>query len=158
MIEYLKEHDMTLDNIEGIEKVLKSIETMKLEADGIIIPIQLDTIDTDQVDMLSRIEGVVNSLKDIQEYPELEQVDDSMFNLLLNIQGVQTSQLNLLDNIQTMLSEIKENDEEIEEIDRRLVALNEELKRCEEMMKQFGVKMVTCPSCGKLFSPEEDCC
>lgn len=174
MIEYLKEHDKDLDNLESIEKVLKNIEAVKLEANGIIIPVQLETVDVEQVDMLSRIESLVASLQSIQNYPELEQVDDSMFNLLLNIQGVlsqlsntvvtpevqgvQTSQLNLLDNIQTMLFEIKENDEEIEEIDRRLVALDEELKRCEEMMKQFGVKMVTCPSCGKLFSPEEDCC
>ena len=101
----------------------------------------MNVVDTTQLNSLVQIKGLVDSITSIEDYPELRVLD--------------TTRLETLERIQSLISGIAECDTAILDLDGEITRVQTELDTLAKEMKEQGLNMVKCPSCGKVFDADE---
>lgn len=171
MVDYLKNHDSTLDQYLAMETALSSIHTLKASKDAVVIYPELSGVDATQLAELDTIAKQMSMLSSIKIAPQLNEVDALQLQALANIKSVADSlkavvvppevkvidseQLSALTGILTTINAIAECDKAINQYDISLETLNKELSEMQEELANKGVKMVRCPGCGQIFDPEQ---
>lgn len=120
---------------------------------------------------LQRISGLFDALSAIDLPPHIGVVDNSQFDELLNISGIIKMLGNLevspmIDTVDTLQIDdillinklngyIESYDSMLRDYDTKLAGLSGELDSLNKSLEKFGVHLVTCPDCGRRFSPDE---
>lgn len=173
MIEYLKEHDSSLDTLITQETLLEQINNIIYTISTIPVVPEVNGVDTSQLDELDAIANLCRQVDNITITPEVDciadgvQLDDlssiisiadSLANIVVvpELDSVDTEQLNALDIIQTIVNNLAECDVVIQKDTESIEKISKELDELQKELSMHGVKMVKCPSCGQIFSPDEE--
>ena len=171
MISYLKEHDANADRADGQIAFLDSISQCNQQINSLVIYPELQRVDTKQLSDLILITDLKEKLDEIEITPQLNVVDTTQLNSLVQIKGLvdsitsiedypelrvlDTTRLETLERIQSLISGIAECDTAILELDGEISRAQTELDTLAKEMKEQGLNMVKCPSCGKVFDADE---
>lgn len=171
MVDYLKEHDSSLDTYEAMDNALNSVQVLKQSRDAVVIYPELSGVDASQFVELDSIANQFSMLSSIKITPSLPEVDSSQLNDVLNIQSlvenlstvkvapelslVDNAQLDALTGISTILASMSVCDQVVNDCDTKLADVATSLKEMQEELANHGVKMVRCPGCGQIFDPEQ---
>lgn len=171
MISYLKEHDANADRADGQIAFLDSISQCNQQINSLVIYPELRRVDTKQLSDLILITDLKEKLDEIEITPQLNVVDTTQLNSLVQIKGLvdsitsiedypelrvlDTTRLETLERIQSLISGIAECDTAILDLDGEITRVQTELDTLAKEMKEQGLNMVKCPSCGKVFDADE---
>ena len=170
MIDYLKLHDFNSDTE---DKKLTDVNTMlalKAQLDALVITPELASIDMTQLDTLKTISELQNNIDSINIGPAIAEIESKQLNALLDIQNMlaildgfedypeihnlDTAQIEHLIMISNLVTNVTDCDTNITNIDTELKGIEQTLDSLMKEMQTLGVKMVKCPSCGKVFDAD----
>lgn len=138
---------------------------------SINVPPQVNLVDSSQLSSLINLISLREKLLGVVISPEVNIIDNEKLNSMINLLSLKsnldnieiTPEVNLVDS--SKLSDIEVivklyNDllfykSEIESNDDRLSVLSDELIKLQSEVESHGVKLIKCPGCGQIFSPEE---
>ena len=170
LISELERADKLLDEYDVKSDCISSALGIADEVSAIQIPPDISQIDNERVSILSSINGIVNEIASIPTLPEVNQLDSSRLELLTrimgvsnelssipvipNIQGVSTDRFSSILDLSLMLDSIETLDESTEDIDNKLVALDQEMKGYADQLRELGRTVIRCPNCGTVYDSD----
>lgn len=170
LISELERADKLLDEYDVKSDCISSALGIADEVSAIQIPPDISQIDNERVSILSSINGIVNEIASIPTLPEVNQLDSSRLELLTrimgvsnelssipvipNIQGVSTDRFSSILDLSLMLDSIETLDESTEDIDNKLVALDQEMKGYADHLRELGRTVIRCPNCGTVYDSD----
>lgn len=138
---------------------------------SINVPPQVNLVDSSQLSSLINLISLREKSLGVVISPEVNIIDNEKLNSMINLLSLKsnldsieiTPEINLVDS--SKLSDIEVivklyNDllfykSEVESNDDRLSVLSDELIKLQSEVENHGVKLIKCPGCGQIFSPEE---
>ena len=170
LISELERADKLIDEYDVKLDCISSALGIADEVSAIQIPPDISQIDNERVSILSSINGIVNEIASIPTLPEVNQLDSSRLELLTrimgvsnelssipvipNIQGVSTDRFSSILDLSLMLDSIETLDESTEDIDNKLVALDQEMKGYADQLRELGRTVIRCPNCGTVYDSD----
>lgn len=170
LISELERADKLIDEYDVKLDCISSALGIADEVSAIQIPPDISQIDNERVSILSSINGIVNEIASIPTLPEVNQLDSSRLELLTrimgvsnelssipvipNIQGVSTDRFSSILDLSLMLDSIETLDENTEDIDNKLVALDQEMKGYADQLRELGRTVIRCPNCGTVYDSD----
>lgn len=170
LISELERADKLIDEYDVKLDCISSALGIADEVSAIQIPPDISQIDNERVSILSSINGIVNEIASIPTLPEVNQLDSSRLELLTrimgvsnelssipvipNIQGVSTDRFSSILDLILMLDSIETLDESTEDIDNKLVALDQEMKGYADQLRELGRTVIRCPNCGTVYDSD----
>ena len=170
LISELERADKLIDEYDVKLDCISSALGTADEVSAIQIPPDISQIDNERVSILSSINGIVNEIASIPTLPEVNQLDSSRLELLTrimgvsnelssipvipNIQGVSTDRFSSILDLILMLDSIETLDESTEDIDNKLVALDQEMKGYADQLRELGRTVIRCPNCGTVYDSD----
>lgn len=170
LISELERSDKLIDEYDVKLDCISSALGIADEVGAIQIPPDISQIDNERVSILSSINGIVNEIASIPTLPEVNQLDSSRLELLTrimgvsnelssipvipNIQGVSTDRFSSILDLSLMLDSIETLDENTEDIDNKLVALDQEMKEYADQLRELGRTVIRCPNCGTVYDSD----
>lgn len=171
MITALKDSDKKVDDFDARLTVTAQAEGIRDELMLMTIPPEVDTKVTDELSVLCSIGSLNTDIKAITVPPETKGIDIEQISALDTIQStiaelktievcpscgeVNIEQLSLIQSIKDITVQIKELTDSITATDAELNSKNSQLEDLNKQMEELGAKMVKCPHCGMLFSPDD---
>jgi energy-coupling factor transporter ATP-binding protein EcfA2 len=167
MIQYLKEHDKSLDANEMQLVHLNEATKLVSDINGVVIYPEVKAIDN--MNELVTILSLRNTLKDIVITPEVKCIDTLELTDLLRIKtlsddlssitvanipelsSINNEQLNAILGIKTLFENLSLVTNEIASNEQVLVNNTLALEELQTKLQELGVSYVRCPSCGNLF-------
>lgn len=170
LISELERADKLLDEYDVKSDCISSALGIADEVSAIQIPPDISQIGTERISILSSIDRIMNEIAGIPTLPEVNQLDSSRLELLTsiigvsnelssipvipNVQGVSTDRFDSILNLSLMLNSIETLDENTEDIDNKLVALDQEIKGYADQLRELGRTVIRCPNCGTVYDSE----
>lgn len=170
LISELERADKLLDEYDVKSDCISSALGIADEVSAIQIPPDISQIDTERLSILSSIDSIMNEISSIPILPEVNQLDSSRLELLTsimgvsdelssipvipNVQGVSTDRFSSILDLSLMLNSIETLDENTEDIDNKLVALDQEIKGYADQLRELGRTVIRCPNCGTVYDSE----
>ena len=170
LISELERADKLIDEYDVKLDCISSALGTADEVSAIQIPPDISQIDNERVSILSSINGIVNEIASIPTLPEVNQLDSSRLELLTgimgvsnelssipvipNIQGVSTDRFSSILDLSLMLDSIETLDESTEDIDNKLVALDQEMRGYADQLRELGRTVIRCPNCGTVYDSD----
>ena len=90
LITELESMDKDIDRFEGKMQELNGVSALREEISGVVIPPQVDSLDTDRLDSLTFIDNLIQSQDSLVDYPILPNIDNSRLVELTSIQNIFT--------------------------------------------------------------------
>lgn len=171
VIDDLKVSDAQLDETTTREGNLSSAYQLISGVSAITITPELELVDTNQLETISNISGVLNELNSIHELPAIEPADTSQLDMLSEILAklgsansiklspelgdVNLAQLGELQSILGVFNAVSALETELSDLTAKIQAKDNEIQSLNSELTKTGVKAIKCPNCGKTILAEE---
>lgn len=170
LISVLEELDKSTDLDEEREQLVKNIINTEVGIKDIVIPPEVQTIEYSQLNDLSKVVGVLDSLQAIPCLPEVDMIDSLQLDLLSKadytykalsgipdlpqISSIDVSRLDDLSRVQKLVSDSIELEREENSLGYRLQEIEQEISSCISELESLGKRFVKCPNCGTVYDTE----
>lgn len=174
MISALREHDKILSDAEERLSKIDSTKKMLENINAIKITPELKCIDTQQLQRLNKLRGILSEIKSVAIMPKVTcKVDAGALKLLSSIRTaceskrkieasitpivskVDATQLKKLAEMRDMLNSVKLINAQIEDCDTKLMQTKASIEECQAKLASAGKKFVKCKTCGSYVSVDE---
>lgn len=174
LIQYLRGLDASADTEEEKSVVLHKVDADLIELSNIPDMPVITSVDTRQLDAVIGIASVERALQEVKVYDEIPMIVGSerlnelaTVRSILNkleteakifdeVKSINDERLQYVLGVLSCFSAITENESELQRAEADIKILSEQLDEYNEQMKQLGVGMIKCPSCGKLFALNDE--